>query len=65
MRLVRPTVGLITNAGAEHLEFFGDLDGVAEGEGEGRGTRAGASAVINADDAYADYWRGLAGARAS
>ena len=34
MQLVRPTVGLITNAGAEHLEGFGDLDGVAEGEGE-------------------------------
>jgi len=64
MRLVRPTVGLITNAGAEHLEFFGDLDGVAEGEGEAiAGLDADASAVINADDAYADYWRGLAGAR--
>ena len=25
--LARPTVGLITNAGAEHLEGFGDLDG--------------------------------------
>ena len=32
--LARPTVGLITNAGAEHLEGFGDLDGVAQGEGE-------------------------------
>ncbi len=64
MALALPTVGLITNAGAEHLEGFGDLDGVAAGEGEAvaclgpQGT-----AVINADDAYADYWRGLAGAR--
>ncbi len=33
-RLARPTVGLITNAGAEHLEGFGNLDGVAQGEGE-------------------------------
>ena len=64
MPLVRPTVSLITNAGAEHLEFFGDLDGVAEGEGEAiAGLDADASAVINADDPYADYWRGLAGAR--
>jgi len=64
MPLVRPTVGLITNAGAEHLEFFGDLDGVAKGEGEAvAGLDAEATAVINADDAYADYWRGLAGAR--
>ena len=27
--LVRPDVGLVTNAGAEHLEGFGNLDGVA------------------------------------
>jgi UDP-N-acetylmuramoyl-tripeptide--D-alanyl-D-alanine ligase len=61
--LARPTVGLITNAGAEHLEGFGDLDGVAKGEGEmvaGLGTTA--TAIINADDAYAGYWRGIAGA---
>jgi UDP-N-acetylmuramoyl-tripeptide--D-alanyl-D-alanine ligase len=64
MPLVRATVGLITNAGAEHLEFFGDLDGVAKGEGETiAGLGADAIAVINADDAYAPYWRGLAGAR--
>ncbi len=31
MPLVRPTAGLITNAGAEHLQGFGDLDGVARG----------------------------------
>ena len=32
--LARPTVGLITNAGAEHLEGFGSLEGVARAEGE-------------------------------
>jgi UDP-N-acetylmuramoyl-tripeptide--D-alanyl-D-alanine ligase len=59
--LARPTVGLITNAGAEHLEGFGDLDGVARGEGEMvAGLESGAAAVINADDAYADYWRKVA-----
>jgi UDP-N-acetylmuramoyl-tripeptide--D-alanyl-D-alanine ligase len=59
--LASPTVGLITNAGAEHLEFFGDLDGVARGEGEmAAGLAPGAAAVINADDSYADYWRGVA-----
>ncbi len=64
MRLVRPTVGLITNAGSEHLEFFGDLDGVARGEGETVShLRADATAVINADDAYAGYWRRIASAR--
>jgi UDP-N-acetylmuramoyl-tripeptide--D-alanyl-D-alanine ligase len=60
MALVRPTVGLITNAGAEHLEFFGDLDGVARGEGEAVAHLGPAAvAVINADDPYADYWRGV------
>jgi len=62
MPLARPTVGLITNAGAEHLEGFGDLDGVARGEGEMvAGLDADATAVINSDDAYADYWRGVSG----
>jgi len=64
MQWVRPTVGLITNAGAEHLEFFGDLNGVAAAEGETlEHLGAGGTAVINVDDAYADYWRGLAGVR--
>jgi UDP-N-acetylmuramoyl-tripeptide--D-alanyl-D-alanine ligase len=60
MRIVQPTVGLITNAGAEHLEGFGDLDGVARGEGEAVSClRPGGTAVINADDAYAGYWRSV------
>ncbi len=58
---VRPTVAVVTNAGAEHLEGFGDLDGVARGEGEAFGTLgAQGVAVINADDAYAGFWRDLA-----
>jgi UDP-N-acetylmuramoyl-tripeptide--D-alanyl-D-alanine ligase len=64
MRLVRPTVGLITNAGAEHLEGFGTLDGVAQGEGETVSCLdPSATAIINADDAYAGYWRKVATAR--
>ena len=60
MRIAQPTIGLITNAGAEHLEGFGDLDGVARGEGEAVSSlRADGTAVINADDAYAGYWRGV------
>jgi len=58
--LARPTVGLITNAGAEHLEGFGDLDGVARGEGEMVAClEPGATAIINADDAYAGYWHSV------
>ena len=64
MPLVRPAVALITNAGAEHLEFFGDLDGVARGEGEAiAGLGSDGIAVLNADDPYVDYWRQVAGAR--
>jgi UDP-N-acetylmuramoyl-tripeptide--D-alanyl-D-alanine ligase len=62
--LARPTVGLITNAGAEHLEGFGNLDGVAQGEGEMVSCLdPGATAIINADDAYAGYWRQVSAAR--
>jgi len=64
VRIARPTIGLITNAGAEHLEGFGDLDGVAQGEGEMvAGLSPEATAIINADDPYAGYWRSVAGAR--
>jgi UDP-N-acetylmuramoyl-tripeptide--D-alanyl-D-alanine ligase len=64
MRVAQPTAGLITNAGAEHLEGFGSLDGVAQGEGETVSCLAPeATAIINADDAYAGYWRGICGAK--
>jgi UDP-N-acetylmuramoyl-tripeptide--D-alanyl-D-alanine ligase len=64
VRLAQPTVGLITNAGAEHLEGFGNLDGVAEGEGEMvAGLAPEATAIINADDVYAGYWLKIAAAR--
>jgi UDP-N-acetylmuramoyl-tripeptide--D-alanyl-D-alanine ligase len=62
--LSRPRIGLITNAGAEHLEGFGDLEGVARAEGEMvAGLPPDGVAVINADDEYAGLWRGLTRAR--
>jgi UDP-N-acetylmuramoyl-tripeptide--D-alanyl-D-alanine ligase len=62
--MARPSVGLITNAGAEHLEGFGSLEGVARAEGEMvAGLEAGATAVINADDEFAALWRGSTPAR--
>ncbi len=58
--LARPTIGLITNAGAEHLEGFGDLDGVARAEGEMmQALTPQCMAIINADDPYAALWRSL------
>jgi UDP-N-acetylmuramoyl-tripeptide--D-alanyl-D-alanine ligase len=62
--VARPTVGLITNAGAEHLEGFGSLEGVARAEGEMvAGLTASGTAVINADDDFAPLWRGSTPAR--
>jgi len=62
--IARPTIGMITNAGAEHLEGFGSLEGVARAEGEMvAGLPAAATAVINADDEFAALWRSLTAAR--
>jgi UDP-N-acetylmuramoyl-tripeptide--D-alanyl-D-alanine ligase len=62
--LARPTVGLITNAGAEHLEGFGDLKGVALAEGEMvAALEPGGVAVLNADDVHLNLWRGLTQAK--
>lgn len=56
----RPRIGLVTNAGAEHLEGFGSLEGVAQAEGEMfAGLTSDGIAVMNADDRYAALWRGM------
>jgi UDP-N-acetylmuramoyl-tripeptide--D-alanyl-D-alanine ligase len=56
--LAAPTIGIVTNAGAAHLEGFGSLEGVASGKGEMfRTLPSDGVAVINADDVYADFWR--------
>jgi len=56
LQMIRPTFGVITSLGREHLEFFGDLSGVADEEGwlaellpvEG-------TLVINGDDEWAEH----------
>jgi UDP-N-acetylmuramoyl-tripeptide--D-alanyl-D-alanine ligase len=50
--IARPTHGLLTNIGHEHLEFFGSLDGVADAETElFRYLQAhGGTAFVNVDD---------------
>ncbi len=64
VKLARPTVGLITNAGAEHLEGFGSIEGAARAEGEMiAGLAPGDTAVLNADDEFLDLWRGMTRAR--
>jgi UDP-N-acetylmuramoyl-tripeptide--D-alanyl-D-alanine ligase len=64
LKIAHPTAGLITNAGAEHLEGFGSIEGVARAEGEMvEGLEPQATAVINADDDFADLWKKLTPAR--
>lgn len=59
-KLAKPNVAVITNAGPAHLEGFGSIEGVAHAKGEiYAGLNASGTAIINADDKYADYWRSL------
>ncbi|MCU7796811.1 MAG: UDP-N-acetylmuramoyl-tripeptide--D-alanyl-D-alanine ligase [Candidatus Thiodiazotropha sp. (ex Myrtea spinifera)] len=63
-QIARPDVAVITNAGAAHLEGFGDLQGVAQAKGEIlSGLNPQGVAVLNADDDYFPLWRQLLGER--
>jgi UDP-N-acetylmuramoyl-tripeptide--D-alanyl-D-alanine ligase len=63
--IAQPSVALVTNAGDEHLEGFGDLEGVARAEGEMfAALPPDGTAVINADDPFHGLWRTMSrGAR--
>ena len=55
-----PSIGIVTNAGAEHLQGFGSLEGAARAEGELFAALArDGIAVLNADDDFAAVWRDL------
>lgn len=59
--IARPQVAIVTHAAAAHLAGFGGLDGVARTKGEiYSGLRPGGTAVINADDPYAERWAHMA-----
>lgn len=54
--IARPTIGIITNIGPDHLEFFGSMEGSAQAKAELLDLLpADGTAVLNADDAYFDY----------
>lgn len=56
--IAQPHVAVITNAGPAHLEGFGSVEKVASSKAEiYSGIVEGGTAVLNADDIYADYWR--------
>ncbi len=59
--LTRPTIALINNAAAAHLEGLGTVAAVAEAKGEIlQGLQADGIAILNADDRHVQLWRGLA-----
>ncbi|MDR2387596.1 MAG: UDP-N-acetylmuramoyl-tripeptide--D-alanyl-D-alanine ligase [Deltaproteobacteria bacterium] len=50
-QMVKPDAGLVTRAGAGHLEFFGSIDGVAQAKGElYENLPQYATAIFNAHD---------------
>ncbi|NND80843.1 MAG: UDP-N-acetylmuramoyl-tripeptide--D-alanyl-D-alanine ligase [Gammaproteobacteria bacterium] len=62
--ITKPTIALINNAAAAHLEDLGTVEAVARAKGEiFEGLSDDGVAVINADDKFASMWRDLAGDR--
>ncbi len=62
--IARPHVGLVNNVGPAHLERMKTLEGIAETKGAVYSALpADGTAIINADDRFADYFASLAGKR--
>jgi len=62
--IAQPTVALVNNAQREHQEFMQSVADVAHEHGAVfAALPADGVAVINADDAYAEYWRGVCAPR--
>jgi len=65
-RLARPTVAVVTNAQRAHLLGMKSVAEIAREKGSlYEGLREDGVAVINADDAYVDYWRQVCAERPS
>ena len=61
-QMVKPTVALINNAAAAHLEGLGSIEKVALAKGEiFEGLSEDGISVINSDDEYATLWQELSG----
>ena len=63
-RLASPGVALVNNAQRAHVGLLGTLDAIAQAKGEiFSGLRPGGIALVNEDDAFAGYWKGIAAGR--
>lgn len=59
-RIARPTIALINNAAAAHLEGLGSVEAVAKAKGEiFEGLNADGVAVLNNDDHHIGLWQDL------
>ncbi len=64
VRLAEPGIGVVSNIGSAHLEFFHDLAGVAQEKGDIlAGTASAGTCILPAEAAYADVLRQKAGSR--
>jgi UDP-N-acetylmuramoyl-tripeptide--D-alanyl-D-alanine ligase len=62
--LAKPDIALVNNALSAHIGHMGSVRAIAEAKGEiFEGLSATGTAIINADDGHADYWRSLNGGR--
>jgi len=62
--IAMPHVALVNNVGPAHLERLGTIEGVAAAKGEiYDGLAADGIGVVNADDAFADSFHAMLGAR--
>jgi UDP-N-acetylmuramoyl-tripeptide--D-alanyl-D-alanine ligase len=62
--IARPDIGLVNTIAPAHLERMGSVEGVAETKGAlYQALPVDGVAVINADDAFASFFAGLAGTR--
>ncbi len=62
--IARPDIGLVNLIAPAHLERMGSVEGVAETKGAlYQALPADGVAIINADDAFAAFFSGLAGSR--
>ncbi|GGN31877.1 MULTISPECIES: UDP-N-acetylmuramoyl-tripeptide--D-alanyl-D-alanine ligase [Marinomonas] len=63
-RIAFPDVVILTNASGSHFEGLGSLEGIAKEKGGLiSGAAPDASIILNADDAFFDYWCGIAAGR--
>ncbi|HET6263746.1 MAG TPA: UDP-N-acetylmuramoyl-tripeptide--D-alanyl-D-alanine ligase, partial [Usitatibacter sp.] len=59
-RIALPTVALVNNAQRAHVGILGSLEAIARAKGEiYSGLRPSGVAIVNANDPFASYWKGL------